>query len=168
MKIIIIAAIAEDNAIGKNNDLLWHLPDDMKFFKDQTSHHPVIMGRRNYDSIPERFRPLNNRLNIIITRNKDFKAKDCLVFYTLLDAIAHTEQSGYEKAYIIGGGEIYTLALQLNTVDEMLLTEVKTTLDADAYFPDFNRGEWQSEHLFSHPADSRHLYPFEIVSYSKK
>jgi dihydrofolate reductase len=168
MKVIIIAAIAENNAIGKDNDLLWHLPDDMKFFRDQTLHHPVIMGRKNYDSIPERYRPLNDRLNIIITRNKDFKAQKCLVFHSLKEATSYCEHAGYAKSFIIGGGEIYSLALRENIVDEMLLTEVKTTLDAHAFFPEFNRSDWKPEHLLSHPADNRHLYPFEIVRYSKK
>ena len=77
----LIAAVSENNVIGRNNDLIWHLPEDMKFFKDTTAGHHVIMGRKNYDSIPEKYRPLPGRTNVIVTRNKDFTAPNCKVFH---------------------------------------------------------------------------------------
>src|ERR1041385_4015218 len=87
MTISIIVAVSENNVIGKNNQLPWHLPTDMKFFKDKTMGHCVIMGRKNYDSIPDRFRPLSGRTNIVVTRQKEFKAKDVIIVHSIDEAI---------------------------------------------------------------------------------
>ena len=92
MKVSIIVAIAHDNVIGKNNDLVWHLPKDMKFFMDTTLNHPVIMGRKNFESIPKKYRPLKNRTNIIITKNNTYKADGCLVVNTIEDSLTKAKE----------------------------------------------------------------------------
>ncbi len=165
MKVVIIAAVAANGGIGKNNDLLWHLPNDMKFFKDQTLNTPVIMGRRNYDSIPEPYRPLNDRLNIIITRNPDFEATGCLVFNSIEQSLDYCRNQGFPKVFIIGGGEIYGASLKANFVDEMLITEVDAVLDADTFFPSLNEKQWAKELLQTQEKDHRHAYSFSIFRY---
>jgi dihydrofolate reductase len=168
MQKIIIAAVAENRAIGKDNDLIWHLPADMHFFKTQTMGHPVIMGRRNYESIPARYRPLPGRLNIVLSRNEAFAAPGCEVFTTLKDATAFCESKGFKKAFIIGGGEIYNLALKEGLVDEMLITEVQATPDADAYFPLYDPSRWDTNTLAAHKPDEKHKYGFIIKHLKRK
>jgi len=98
MKVSIIVAIAHDNVIGKNNDLVWHLPKDMKFFMDSTLNHYVIMGRKNYDSIPEKYRPLKNRTNVIVTRNTDFQAPNCVVVSSIKEGIEAAKKMAIKSA----------------------------------------------------------------------
>ncbi len=163
MKRIIIAAVAENNAIGKDNDLVWNLPDDMRFFKSKTLGNTVIMGRKNYESIPEKFRPLPKRENIIITLNKNYQAPGCQIFHDLKSAFDHAGKNGAEDVYIIGGAEIYKLALSENLVDEMYITQVHANFDADSFFPKFDPNKWTEEILEKHSKDERHLYPFTIT-----
>lgn len=167
MKRIIIAAVAENNAIGKDNDLVWNLPDDMRFFKTQTLGKTVIMGRKNYESIPEKFRPLPKRENFIITRNKSYKAPGCLIFHDLKSAFDHADKQGAGDVFIIGGAEIYKLALSENMVDEMYITRVHAQFEADSFFPQFSSSEWSEEILEKHSRDERHLYPFTITHLRK-
>ena len=96
-----------NRGIGKNNDLMWHLPNDMKFFKEKTTDNIVVMGRKNYESIPEKYRPLPNRENVILTRNKDFKAEGCIVLHSFDELLQHYENEEDRTMFIIGGGEIY-------------------------------------------------------------
>lgn len=165
MKVIIIAAIAQNRGIGKDNDLPWSLPDDMKFFKETTKNHSVIMGRKNYESIPHKFRPLPNRQNIIVTRQPDYQAKGCVVVNSIEEGIELANRNG--AVYIIGGGQIYADALKNDLVDEMLLTEVQATLEADVFFPEFNAEKWISSEILRHEKDANHSYPFVIKRYQK-
>jgi len=119
MKVSLIVAVANNGVIGKDNDLIWHLPNDMKFFKQTTTAHHVIMGRKNFESIPERFRPLPNRTNVIITRNSDYKAEGCVVVNSVEQALEVAKQNGDTQPFIIGGGQIYKLALENNLVDKI-------------------------------------------------
>ena len=112
----IIVAASTNNVIGKDNDLIWHLPVDMNFFKTKTAGHHVIMGRKNFESIPHKFRPLPNRTNIIVTRNKNYSADNCLVTNSLREAVNVAKRNNEEEAFIIGGGEIYKLALELSLI----------------------------------------------------
>jgi dihydrofolate reductase len=162
MKRIIIAAVAENRAIGKNNDLIWHLPDDMRFFKNQTMGKPVVMGRKNYESIPHKYRPLSGRENVVITRDKSYEAPGCRVFHEIDEALEALEKEGNEEVYIIGGGQIYNLVLEHNLVDEMYLTEVHDAFEADAYFPKFDKSDWAIEELSHHPKDDKHAHAFTI------
>ena len=168
MKLYMIAAIGINGEIGKDNDLLWHLPTDMQFFKDQTKHKVVIMGRKNYDSIPPKYRPLPNRTNIIITRNEDLEAPECYVCTSLQDSIELCKELGEEEIFIIGGAQIYDLALQTLPIDTMYITHVDAAFpDAHAVFPSFNVEEWNASILSEHPKDEAHAYSFVIKQYDR-
>ena len=112
MRVSIIVAVSENGVIGKDNDLIWHMPTDMKFFKETTKSHHVIMGRKNFESIPHKFRPLPGRTNIIVTRQLDYNAESCIVVNSIEEALLIAKKNGEEEAFIIGGGEIYKLALR--------------------------------------------------------
>lgn len=167
MKVDLIVAMDMDRGIGKNNDLMWHLPEDMKFFKEKTSGHVVIMGRKNYESIPEKYRPLPNRENAVLTRNQEFSADGCKVFNDLTTCLAAYEDDD-RTIFIIGGGEIYKLAMEAEVIDEMYITHVHKHYDADTFFPFFDVDQWQIQELASHDGDDRHDAPFKIVKYTRK
>jgi dihydrofolate reductase len=167
-RVSLIVAMDKNHGIGKNNDLMWHLPRDMKFFKSTTENHVVIMGRKNYDSIPEKYRPLSSRENVIITRNPDFKAMDCLTFLSLEDALKQFEGEQNREIFIIGGGEIYKLVMSMDCVDKMYITHVNGSFDADTFFPEFNENDWESELLMVQDIDENHLFAFETVLYHKR
>ncbi|MVM36556.1 dihydrofolate reductase [Spirosoma sp. HMF3257] len=162
MKISLIAAVAENGVIGLNNDMPWHLPDDFAFFKRKTSHHPIIMGRKSLEALGK---PLPNRTNIVITRNPDFTADGVTIVHTLEDAIANTKAINQMEIFIIGGAEIYKLALPLATT--LYLTEIHQAYEGDAYFPDFDKSEWQEVSRKPHPADERHAVAFDFVEYER-
>ncbi len=165
MKVSLIVAMDSNRGIGKNNDLMWHLPADMNFFKETTKNQIVVMGRKNYDSIPEKYRPLPNRLNVILTRNKDFKADNCLVFNTFDACLTHFEQENERKVFIIGGGEIYKMALDSNRLNEMFITYVDGVFDADTFFPEFDEQEWKSALIGAQEIDEKHDFSFKIYQY---
>lgn len=144
MKISLIAAISENNVIGKDNSLPWHIPEDLKRFKEITSGHPVIMGRKTYESIG---RLLPNRVNIIITRDKDYKVEGAVVVHTLDEAIAEAsaphpdllpqeEKEEVEEVFILGGGQIFEQAMDI--ADKLYLTIVHTEIEGDVYFPEYS------------------------------
>ena len=169
MEISIIAAVAENNVIGKDNDLIWRLPDDMKFFKETTKGHVVIMGRKNWESIPEKFRPLPNRTNIVLTRNEDYVAEGAIVLNSLPEAIFHAaKELNAEHAFIIGGGEIYDMALTLDLVDNMYITEIHRAFEGDVYFPFYNLAYWEEVERDYHPIDEKHKHDFDFVKYVKR
>src|SRR5688500_11660554 len=141
MIVSMIAAVARNLTIGKDNDLPWKLPDDMKFFMNTTKGHYVIMGRKNYDSLHEKFKPLPNRTNIVVTRQKDFKAPGCIVTHNVKDAVELARKGNENEAFIIGGAEIYKVALP--DADRLYLTEIKADVDGDTFFPQFSKGEWK-------------------------
>ncbi|MEJ6505134.1 MAG: dihydrofolate reductase [Crocinitomicaceae bacterium] len=165
MKVSLIVAMDRNRGIGKNNDLMWHLPKDMNFFKTSTQNQIVVMGRKNYDSIPEKYRPLPNRENVILTRNTDFKAEGCAVFYSLRDALKAYKNQTDKVVFIIGGGEIYKLAIEQGLVDEMLITYVNGDYDADTFFPEFDESRWSKESVLSHDVDDKHKHSFEVFRY---
>ena len=166
MNVNIIVAIAENRAIGKDNDLLWHLPDDMKFFKKTTLGKPVIMGRKNFESIPEKFRPLPGRRNIVITRQPDYRAPGAEVVHNLEDAF--DAGADYDEVFVIGGGEIFRQALAMNVVDRMYITEVHQCFDGDVFFPEIDAAKWSRKVLSEHPKDERHGYAFTFTLYTRK
>lgn len=165
MKIAIIVAMDEKRGIGKDNGLLWHLPEDMKFFKNTTTDNIVVMGRKNYESIPEKYRPLPNRENVILTRNKDYKAEGCLVFHSFEEILDHYADEEEKTMFIIGGGEIYKLALEKDIVDEMYITKVEKTYDADTFFPEINLRDWRRSKILTIPQDKQHEAEFDIWKY---
>lgn len=168
MKAKLIVAMDLDRGIGKNNDLMWHLPNDMKFFKETTSDQVVIMGRKNYDSIPARFRPLPNRENVVLTRNTDFEAPGCTVYHSLKEALNAYIGETEKNVFIIGGGEIYRLALEADAIDEMYITHVNKRYGADTFFPEFNLKEWTVETVLEQAKDERHEASFTVLHYTRK
>jgi dihydrofolate reductase len=163
MKISLISAVAQNGVIGNNNDLPWHLPDDFAFFKRKTSHHPIIMGRKSLDSLGK---PLPNRTNIVVTRNPDFRAAGVLVTHTIEDAIERSRQINQAEIFVIGGAEIYAMALPLATT--LYLTEIDKAYPGDTHFPAFDRRAWQEVSRQAHPADERHEVSFSFVEYERK
>ena len=168
MVVSLIVAMGQNREIGRDNDLMWHLPADMRFFRETTTGYPVIMGRKNWDSIPERYRPLANRLNIVLTRQSAFSAAGALVLSSIDEAIHHCRAQGAEKCFIIGGEHIYRLALEAHLVDEMYITEVLHRFDdAHAFFPDFREAMWKKEIIEEHVADEKHAYAFRFTRYTR-
>jgi dihydrofolate reductase len=161
----LIAALDAANGIGKDNDLMWNLPADMRFFKETTKGHVVIMGRKNYDSIPEKYRPLAGRTNVVLSRKPNFEAPDCLVFDSFENCVASLELAPDQKAFIIGGAEIYKLALESGLVDEMYLTHIDKTYGADTFFPDFNEQPYRKTLIFNQLIDERHEAAFTAYRY---
>jgi dihydrofolate reductase len=162
----IVVATANNNAIGKDNDLLWRLPDDFKFFKQVTTGKHIIMGRKTYESMPN---PLPKRTSIVITTNKDYTVPEGhYVVHSLPDALAICEDKDLEEAMIIGGGKIYTEAIENGLVDKMLITEVDTTIeDADTFFPNYNADDWKETERIHHESDDKHKFPFDFVTYTR-
>ncbi|KGO88323.1 dihydrofolate reductase [Flavobacterium suncheonense] len=158
----LIVAAAENNAIGKNNGLLWHLPDDFKHFKQTTTGHYIIMGRKTFESFPK---PLPNRTHVIITRQSDYKVpENCIVVSSLQKALKSCPEN--EEVFIIGGGEIYKQAMPL--ADKIELTRVHTTLDADTFFPEIGSADWQLVSEQFHPKDEKHAFSFTFLTYRRK
>jgi dihydrofolate reductase len=168
MNVSLIVAMDPQFGIGKNNDLLWHLPDDMKFFKSSTLGHIVVMGRKNWDSIPERFRPLSGRHNVVLSRNRAYKLEEAEVFHSLEACLAAYSNEKDRKIFIIGGGEIYREALELGVVNEMFITHVEKDYNADTFFPKFKEEDWNRQLMAHHPKDERHKSAFTIYHYRRK
>jgi dihydrofolate reductase len=163
--ISLIAAVAQNRVIGKNNDLPWHLPDDMKYFMQTTKGHHCIMGRKNYDSIPEKFRPLPNRTNIVVTHQTNFKAPGCIVTHSVEEGIEIAARNGEPETFIIGGADIFRLGF--NYANKLYLTEINALIAGDIFFPEFNKADWREISRTHHAADDRHLYSFDFVVYDK-
>ena len=156
--IILIAAAAENNALGKNNDLIWHLPDDFKRFKALTSGHYIIMGRKTFESFPK---PLPNRTHIVITRQKNYNPEGCLIVDSLEEAIEIAPKN--EAVFIIGGGEIYKQSIAV--ADKIELTRVHHHFDADTFFPEIDDKKWKLIYEEYHPKDEKHLFDFTFQTY---
>lgn len=156
--ITIIAAIAENNALGKDNQLIWHLPADLKRFKKVTSNHHIIMGRKTFESLGK---PLPNRTTIIITRNPNYTAEGCVIVNSLQEAIdAATED---ENPFILGGAEIYTLAIEI--ADKLDLTFVHHQFEADVFFPKIDKTVWKETSREDFKADEKNIYDYSFVTY---
>lgn len=163
-RITIIAAIADNHALGKDNQLLWHLSEDLKFFKRTTQNHPIIMGRKTFDSIG---RALPNRLNIIVSKQlKDGDIAGCSIVSSLTEAIDLAKKHETEEIFIIGGAQIYALALSEELVDRLLLTQVKQNFEADVFFPQFSLDQWHEAWRESHH-DAASGLDFDFVDYRK-
>ena len=158
MKIAMIAAMAKNRVIGLDNDMPWHLPDDLKFFKANTTGKPVIMGRKTFESIGSR--PLPKRPNIVISRNPDLKLEGVQVFQSIDDALATLTES--EEVIIMGGGQLYKQ--MLDRADRLYLTLIDVELEGDTSFPDWAHLNWQEVDRVPHGIDERHQYSFEFVT----
>lgn len=158
----IVVAASENNVIGKDNRLLWHLPEDLKFFKRQTTGKVIIMGRKTFESVGSK--PLPNRTNVVITRNKDFVSPGVVVFHTLKEALdAYKDEP---ETCVVGGEQIYREALPYTGT--VYLTRVHTTIDGDTFFPELDASLWELVNQTYHPADEKHLFPFTFCEYRKK
>ena len=165
-KILIVAVCTSNNGIGKNNDLLWHLPADMKFFRSQTTGYPVITGRKNYESIPEKFRPLPNRENIVITR-QNITFKDAEVCSSIQEALKVAESYKKEKVFVIGGGQIYKQCLELDLIDKLIITWVDAKIEADVFFPKLD-SSWKIISQKKNNPDDKNPYPYTFTEYRKE
>lgn len=152
--------------IGKDNRLIWRLPADMKFFKDKTTGHCVVTGRRNYESIPEKFRPLPERKNIVVTRQLNYEAPGAVVVNSLEAAVAFAREANETELFIIGGGEIYREAIAI--CDAVYLTRIYHNFEGDTFFPELLPGEWKLTWSEEHPADEKHLYRFTFQLWERK
>jgi dihydrofolate reductase len=163
MKISLIAALAKNNVIGKENDLIWRLPVDFKRFKSITSGHYILMGRKTFESLGN---PLPNRTHLIVTRNINYPAPEGhYVFQTVEEAFIFASKLQIDTLYVIGGGEIYNQTI--NLADELLLTEVDVSPEGDTYFPEFSKEEWRETFREFHPKDEKHQYSFSFVNYER-
>ncbi len=157
----IIVAIAQNNVIGKDNQLIWHLPNDLKHFRKLTTGNVVIMGRKTYQSIGK---PLPNRTNIIISRNQDFVAEGCMVVNSLTKAIEICPMPT-ENCFIIGGAEIYKQAMELAT--KIHLTEVHATFDGDTFFPEIDRSIWKLVSKQDFSPDEKNKFAYSFCEYER-
>jgi len=158
--VIIIAAIAKNNALGKNNQLIWHLPADLKRFKSITLGQTVVMGRKTFESLGK---PLPNRKNIVITRNRNFKKEGVTTVNSLEEALAMSKEN--ENIYILGGAEIYLQALPL--ADLLDLTLVHEHFEADTFFPVIDQKEWEEIKREDYKKDDKNAFDYSFVSYKK-
>jgi dihydrofolate reductase len=161
--ITIIAAIAKNNALGKDNDLIWYLPADLKRFKKVTTGHYILMGRNTFESIGK---PLPNRTTVIITRNSNYFKEGCLIANSLEQAIELTNNAA--SVFIIGGAQIYSEAIKKSLVDQLDITKVHEEFEADVFFPEIDLTIWEEVSREDFKADEKNKHDFSFVSYQKK
>ena len=165
MTISLIVAAAKNHAIGKNNQMLWYMPEDFKYFKNQTWGLPVLMGRRTFQALESTALP--GRLNIILSRDKNFKAEGAVVVQKLEDALFMAQEHHYNELMVIGGAEIYKLLLP--KAGRVYLTRIDATFeDADAYFPELNPREWELAASYPHEADDENPYAYNFETWVRK
>lgn len=157
-----IAAVAKNRVIGKDNDLIWRLPNDLKFFKAHTSGHAIIMGRKTWESMG---RPLPKRVNIVITRNATYEAPGAEVVTSMEAALAKAAELQETEAFIIGGGEIYRQSMSL--LNKLYYTHVHAAVEGDTYFPEVDWTNWKEAVRTDHEADERHDHAFSTAIYEK-
>ena len=157
---ILIAATSQNNALGKDNKIIWHLPDDFKRFKELTSGHHIIMGRKTFESFPK---PLPNRTHVVITRQKNYNPEGCTVVNSIEEAFRICPEN--EDVFLIGGAEIYKLGLPFT--DKIELTYINETFEADAFFPEIDFSEWKLTNEEFHPKDEKHAHDFSFQTYIK-
>ncbi|SHM99678.1 dihydrofolate reductase [Polaribacter sp. KT 15] len=160
--ITVIAAIAKNYALGKDNDLIWHLPADLKRFKKVTTGHYILMGRNTFESIGK---PLPNRTTIIITRNKNYFKDGCLIANSLEEAIEMAKEE--EKIFIIGGAQIYKETIAKNLADRLDITLVHKSFEADVFFPEIDPKIWKEDSREDFTADEKNKLDYSFVSYTK-
>lgn len=168
-KIIVIVAIAQNNAIGKDNDIPWHIKEDFEHFKEKTSGCPCIMGDKTYESLPDNAKPLPNRENIVLTFDKDYKPEGTTVFNDFNEAIQYVKDKGEEKAFIIGGATIYRLGMEVADIFE--LTRIYQDYEADIFYPDIDFNEWELINQEDHEGEdikNKIKVKFSFMTYKRK
>jgi len=161
LNISIIVATSKNNVIGVNNQLPWHLPADLKYFKSLTNGHSIIMGRKTYDSIG---RPLPNRENIIITRDKNYSSVELVIKHSIEEAIQHC--NGQEEVFIIGGSEIYGQSIPL--ANKLYITEVLHDFEGDTFFPEINEQEWKMISSNKFYSDEKHAFDYSFQVWERR
>jgi dihydrofolate reductase len=159
--ITIIAAAGSNNELGKDNDLVWHLPDDFKRFKKLTTGHHIIMGRKTFQSFPK---PLPNRIHLVITRNKDYHPEGAIIVHSMAEALEIAKDD--EQPFIIGGGEIYKIGMEI--VDKIELTRVNGSFEADTFFPEISSENWKLASEEFHLKDEKHKFDFSYQTFVRK
>lgn len=163
MNTSIIVAVSKNNAIGKDNKLLYWLPNDLKRFKTLTAEHTIIMGRKTFESLPKGALP--NRRNIVLSTQNNIQCPGCEVFHSLKDAIDHCNAD--EEIFIIGGESIYKQALEI--ANRLYITQIDNVADgADAFFPEIDFNIWKEKGREAHSTDEKHLYPYVFIDYQKE
>ena len=162
MGLSIIVAIANNRVIGKDNKLPWHLPADLKYFKSVTIGHPIIMGRKTFESIGGG-KPLPGRTSIIITHQLGYKAEGCVVMHSLQEAINYSKKD--DESFIIGGAEIFKQALEI--ADKLYLTKIHHEFDGDTFFPALNLMQWKMISCEEHEPDEKNKYPYSFLKYER-
>jgi len=163
MDISIIVAITENNIIGKANGMPWHLPADLKFFREKTTGHYIVMGRKTFESIGGG-RPLPNRVSIIITKQKNYKAEGCIIAHSLEEAIEIAKDQ--DELFIIGGKQIYDQALAF--ANKMYITRIHTSIDGDTSFPQYDDSNWEMKSYTEREADEKNAYSLSFLVFEKK
>lgn len=163
MIINLVVAATENNVIGKDNRLLWHLPNDMAFFKNVTWGMPVIMGRKTYESLGK---PLKGRTNIIITSNKNFPVEGIITVSGINEALLESSRTDAKECYVIGGGEIFKSVMP--QANRIYMTRVHTILDGDTFFPEIDTKEWELSESASFEKDEKHAYPYTFETWQRK
>ena len=163
MNITLVVAASDNNVIGKDNQLLWHLPKDMRFFKNTTWGLPILMGRKTFESLGNKVLP--GRLNLILSNQKNIKTNGATLVHSLQDAVNLAAKQDYKQLMVIGGGQIYELALPL--AHTIMLTRVHTTIEGDAFFPALNE-DWVKKESTFYNSDEKHSYSFDIECWQKK
>jgi dihydrofolate reductase len=157
----LVVAMARNGVIGRDNALPWRLPADLAHFKKVTMGHPIVMGRRTYESIGK---PLPGRKNIVVTRNRDFQAPGCVVVASL--EAAWQAAGDAQEVCVIGGTTLFEETLPV--ADVIHLTEVEADVEGDTWFPPFDRGQWSEKEIARHEADARHAYPIRILELNRR
>ena len=159
----IIVAKSENNVIGKDNDLVWKMPADLKHFRSTTTGHFIVMGRKTLEATEK---PLPGRTSIVITRQKDFRAEGCLVVHSLEEAYELGRKYRQEEVFILGGGEIYKQAME--SADKIYLTEIRETFEGDTYFPEVDPEVWEETSRVEHKADEKNPHDYAFVEYERR
>jgi dihydrofolate reductase len=163
MNITLVVAASNNNAIGKDNQLLWHLPKDMRFFKNTTWALPILMGRKTFESMGSKLLP--GRMNIVLTQRKDLSIEGAWVVNSIEEAVALAESNDYKELMVIGGGQVYEMALPL--ANKIWLTRVHTQIDGDTFFPELDSA-WERTHSVSNLADEKHAFSFDFECWQRK
>lgn len=163
MNITLVVAASQNNAIGKDNQLLWHLPKDMRFFKNTTWALPILMGRKTFESMGSKLLP--GRLNIILTTQRGLKIEGAQVVNSIQEAIELAAQNNYKELMVIGGGQVYEMAIPLS--NKVWLTRVHSYIDGDTFFPDLG-SDWEMQTIETHPADEKHAFAFDFECWQRK
>ena len=158
-----LVAASENNVIGKGNQIPWHLPNDLKFFKNKSWAMPVIMGRNTYESLEK---PLPGRINVVITSKEDWKRDDVVVAHSIDEAIKKAKEADANELFIIGGGDIFKQSM--NIVNRIYLTRVHTTLDGEVFYPEIDKNVWQLISEDPHPADDKHAFAYTFQLWERK